>query len=190
MTDLHAYLIDFDGTLADTKNANYVSYAEALSEHNIQIDFDTFMQFSDGKHWSEFLPVIYQYAKINNPPLAENIAKRKTELYKTHANKIRFNEPLVTLLKSVSKFSSIALVTTASTANVQSALAARPDIQTLFSFVIAGEDVKQHKPHPEAYQIAAERLNVSPNQCLIFEDSQAGIASAEAFGGQVIKTYI
>lgn len=185
-----AYLIDFDGTLADTKHANYTSYAKALAEQGIDIDFDTFMQLSDGKHWSIFLPVIFKALNTQPSATAESIALRKTEIYKTQAALISFNEPLIALLKNVANHSKVALVTTASKANVTSALTHRTDLLNLFDLIITGEDVTQHKPHPEAYFKAAQLLNVTPQECIIFEDSHAGIAAGVSFGGQVIKTYI
>ncbi|MEY3889615.1 MAG: hypothetical protein RI931_737 [Actinomycetota bacterium] len=51
-----------------------------------------------------------------------------------------------------------------------------------FDVVVAGDDVIQGKPHPEAYLKAAELLGVSPGECVAFEDSIAGLRSAEAAG--------
>jgi len=51
-----------------------------------------------------------------------------------------------------------------------------------FDVVVAGDDVVQGKPHPEAYLKAAELLGVSPGECVAFEDSIAGLRSAEAAG--------
>ena len=184
------YLVDFDGTLANTKRANYFSYAEALKECNINIDFDNFMKISDGKHWKDFLPVIFDKYNTTSSITAQQIALMKTEIYKTQVDKISFNEPLIILLKSVATHSNIALVTTASKLNVETALNSRPDVIKLFKLIITGEDVAKHKPDPEAYFLAAKKLNVEPTECIIFEDSAAGIKAGEVFGGNVIKTYI
>lgn len=51
-----------------------------------------------------------------------------------------------------------------------------------FAVTIAGDEVAHGKPHPEPYRTAADRLGVSPSGCVVFEDSNAGIASAEAAG--------
>jgi len=52
----------------------------------------------------------------------------------------------------------------------------------LFSAVITEEKVKKLKPDPEPYLSAADLLNVNPKQCLVFEDSIAGITAAKAAG--------
>jgi beta-phosphoglucomutase-like phosphatase (HAD superfamily) len=55
-----------------------------------------------------------------------------------------------------------------------------------FAAVITGDQVRDGKPHPEAYLTAAERLGVDPARCVAIEDSPKGIASAEAAGCLVV----
>lgn len=51
-----------------------------------------------------------------------------------------------------------------------------------FDVVVAGDDVRNGKPHPEPYLMAADLLGVLPEQCIAIEDSLNGLASAEAAG--------
>lgn len=55
-----------------------------------------------------------------------------------------------------------------------------------FHTTICGDEVPQAKPAPDMYAIAAERLGVTPGQCLVFEDSWAGMSGAVAAGCVVI----
>lgn len=59
-------------------------------------------------------------------------------------------------------------------------------IETFFSAVHTADDVTQTKPHPEIYLKSAERLQVLPQHCLVFEDSPTGVRAAHAAGMQVI----
>ena len=52
--------------------------------------------------------------------------------------------------------------------------------------VVAAEDVVNGKPAPDGFVMAAERLGVAIEACLVFEDSLAGIAAAEAAGAAVL----
>lgn len=54
------------------------------------------------------------------------------------------------------------------------------------SLMIAAEDVEHGKPAPDGVLIAAKRLGFSAEQCLVFEDTIAGIAAAEAAGASVV----
>ncbi|MEN9714742.1 MAG: hypothetical protein RJA35_209 [Actinomycetota bacterium] len=56
----------------------------------------------------------------------------------------------------------------------------------LFDLVVAGDDVKEGKPHPEAYLLAASQLGLSPEECVAIEDSLNGLTSAEAAGTRAL----
>jgi sugar-phosphatase len=51
--------------------------------------------------------------------------------------------------------------------------------------MITAEDVQRGKPDPQGFLLAAQRLGVSIGECLVFEDSPAGVAAAKAAGAQV-----
>ena len=51
-----------------------------------------------------------------------------------------------------------------------------------FDVLVCGDDVKNGKPHPEVFLTAAQKLELSPDECAAFEDSINGIKSAHAAG--------
>jgi len=52
---------------------------------------------------------------------------------------------------------------------------------------VCAEDYKKGKPDPEAFLLAADRLNVQPARCLVFEDTDLGIQAATASGMPSVK---
>ena len=52
----------------------------------------------------------------------------------------------------------------------------------LFKVILSGSDVIHTKPAPDIYLLAAEQLEVEPKECLVFEDSQAGVIAAKSAG--------
>jgi beta-phosphoglucomutase len=58
----------------------------------------------------------------------------------------------------------------------------RIGISSLFDVIIDGNKVSQAKPDPEVFLRAAEELNVSPPECVVFEDAEAGIEAAHRAG--------
>lgn len=185
MSQERAYLVDFDGTLADTSDANFGAYAQALREVGVMVDRATFDQQAFGRNWREFLPGFLENSVVACS--AERVAARKVELYAQCARMIRFNEALLNLLRTRDSRIRAAIVTSASAANVSSALGGRPEIRDLFDLVVTGDDVVQHKPHPAGYVLAAERLGVVPEQCIVFEDSDVGVMAGLSFGAQVLR---
>ena len=55
-----------------------------------------------------------------------------------------------------------------------------------FVTLVTGDQLRNGKPHPEAYLTAAARLGVDPSRCVAIEDSPTGVASAEAAGCVVL----
>lgn len=62
----------------------------------------------------------------------------------------------------------------------------RLGLAEFFAAVVAGEDVRHGKPHPEPYQLAASRIGVAPDKCVVFEDSSVGVRSAKSAGCVVV----
>lgn len=56
------------------------------------------------------------------------------------------------------------------------------DLEPYFDFIIASEDVIHKKPHPECYQLAMEKMSVSNEQSIVFEDTEAGLKAAGRAG--------
>ena len=52
--------------------------------------------------------------------------------------------------------------------------------------MVSAEDVEHGKPAPDCFLLAARKLGVKPDECLVFEDAPAGIAAAEAAGAKVM----
>ena len=62
----------------------------------------------------------------------------------------------------------------------------RLDIEDCIAVVVATEDYARGKPDPAPYLLAAERLGLPPRECVVFEDSQAGVLSGKAAGMRVV----
>jgi HAD superfamily hydrolase (TIGR01509 family) len=107
-------------------------------------------------------------------------------LYRETLGELRINAALLALATSLRHCIKTALVTTASAESVR-AILGRFDLDEAFDLVITGDDVTRHKPDPQAYDLALERLQVKPRECLAFEDSDVGVASAEAAGVPVVR---
>jgi HAD superfamily hydrolase (TIGR01509 family) len=181
---LRALLFDLDGTLIDSAEANHAAYSRALLEFGVRIEPDAVAKASAGRQWRDFLPAILREAGVERDP--EAIASRKGQLYREMLAELHVNTALLALAASVGPQMKTALVTTASGESVR-AILRHPDLSHTFDLVVTGDDVTRHKPDPEAYLLALGRLQLDPRECLAFEDSDVGLASAEAAGIAVVR---
>ena len=184
MTQIKGLLVDLDGTLVDTGQANYLAYAEALSAIGVSVTREAFNEIAFGRNWAQFLPALLEGTNTGADPAA--IAAHKARIYSGKLQHTALNEALVALIASGRPHWQTALVTTASSSNVAAVLDFH-QIRDLFDTIVTGSDVAQHKPHPEAYAVAADRLNLAPSECLAIEDSSIGVASARAFGAHCLQ---
>lgn len=178
---LKALLVDFDGTLVDTQAANVEAYFAAIAEEGLVTTREQLGLFVGRMNWQAMLPSVL---KDLPPDRARSIAERKRRLYPKFLSEVSVNQTLVDLIRSLSPPLACALVTSASRDSVNVVLAAT-NLRDLFSLVITSDDCARHKPDPEPFALAASRLSVEPHECLIFEDSDVGVAAARAFGAAV-----
>ena len=59
-------------------------------------------------------------------------------------------------------------------------------LESHFPIVVTPRDVKRSKPAPDLFLLAAEKMELPPEDCLVFEDSPLGIQAAEAAGMQSV----
>ena len=79
-----------------------------------------------------------------------------------------------------------AVVTSSNDAKMQCVYRAWPDFTTLFDAILTSEDFSESKPSPDCYLKGAERFGVSPDECVVLEDSINGLKSGRAAGMYVV----
>ena len=177
-----ALLVDLDGTLVETGEANFQAYAAALREAGVEVDRLRFDELSRGRNWRDFLPLLL--AGTDASPAT--VAARKAALYGDFLHLTSLNPGVVRLIELSRAHWRCALVTTASRRNAEAILRYH-GIEHLFDRVVTGDDIARHKPDPEAYRLAAQELGAEPQRCVAIEDTDIGAASATAFGAAVIR---
>ena len=79
-----------------------------------------------------------------------------------------------------------AVVTSSNVPKMESVYKAQPRFKALFDAILTSEDFEHSKPHPDCYQKGAARFGVSPDECIVFEDSFNGLKAGRAAGMRVV----
>lgn len=176
-------ILDFDGTLASTEEANMDAYVLALREEGIELDTAEYRRSYFGMRCPEFLRAI----GITNEDDIDRVRRRKIELYPTCFDTVYLNEPLWNFARDFrSKGGKVWIVSTGQKENIENVMRYL-GIDKEIDGMLTSSDALEPKPSPEAFLKAMEIEGVTPAETLIFEDSPVGIEAAKACGAPYIK---
>lgn len=179
---IKALITDFDGTLVDTFQANFLAYQKAFAEAGLVLNEDKYRKFY-GLRFDEF---VSNYGIGDNNTRAQ-IREAKRQYYTEFFNYLKANDTLVEIINTFHKNGGkTAIASTARKENLMNALNCL-NLAGLFDVILTGEDVPNGKPDPEIYIRTMSLLDVAPSEVLIFEDSEVGIEAAKASGARCIR---
>jgi beta-phosphoglucomutase family hydrolase len=178
-----AYLFDCDGTIADSMPLHFVAWTTVLAEYGAAFDEETFYAWGG-------MPIVEILSTLNalqglDMPVAQ-VAERKEELYYEILPELKAVPEVLEHIHDKHGHIPFAVVSGSTRESVIASLRTLGILDRFDTLVCAG-DYKKAKPDPEPFLLAAARLGVEPKDCLVFEDTDMGIASATAAGMQSVK---
>lgn len=178
--ETRAFIFDMDGTLVDNMRFHTEAWGQMLKENGVEMNAHDFLVKTAGKTNREILPTVFE--DISEERI-EQLGRRKETLYremflperKAVAGAVRFLE------KARDLGIKMAVATAAPVANMEFILDGL-DLRRFFDAVTTADDVTHGKPNPEIFLKSAEKLNVAPEICLVFEDAIGGFEAAHRAG--------
>lgn len=183
MSNIKLILLDFDGTLADTKRANGEAYIEALREVGITLNIEEYTAKYFGMRCREFLRDV----GIESDDEARKLRRRKVEIYPNYFASVSLNAPLWQWCQMMRTMGAkVWIVSTGHIDNITNVMRHLNIIDGVDG-IISGDDVTLPKPNPECFLQAMERAGATPRETIIFEDSAMGLEAAERSGAAYVK---
>ena len=190
---IQAVFFDFDGTLVDSEPLHYDCWMLAVRPFGGGMDWPEYNARFTGR--TDFRAGQTLLREAGHDPTDATV--REVLESKRRAFNSRFQQELSIepdLIEWITQPSNILLLAVVSSSH-------RPEVEPLLdqegilsrlAVTVCGDEVKRHKPHPEPYRLAYERLAKTNGQiqienCLAIEDSEAGAGSAQAAGMKVRK---
>lgn len=181
--DFKAYLFDCDGTVADSMPPHYIAWKRALDEWGASFTQEQFYGWG-GLPSDVVIEILNKEQGLHIPAAA--LAIRKEEFYYESLPDLKaVPEVLEHVLEAHGRIPT-AIVSGSTRESVVASLTALGLLGYFDTLVCAGDYV-HGKPSPEPFLMAAERLGVAPEHCLVFEDAQPGIEGAKAAGMGWVK---
>ena len=191
MTNLYGLIFDVDGVIADTEAVN--------ARASIKVFEDLFgikgvkrqdFEAGLGRGAAEYVKAA---AGIHGLELAEEQIKKATQLRQEYFLKILSEEPLPAfpgvlelIEEAMHREDFRVAIATSSTLEKSRAVLESAHIPYEKMVYITGSDVKNKKPHPELFLLAAERMGIAPANCVVIEDAPNGVQAAKAAGARCI----
>ena len=200
MPELKAIFWDQDGVIIDTeKDGHRVAFNKMFKEfgHDFEWDVETYgelLRVSGGKERMRLYfnekGIILEGDSEKDAELLLTLHKKKTSIFVE-----MIENGVLPLRTGVKRLMQEAMdaglrLGVCTTANERSANAiARGMLGDInLEFVLAGDVVSKKKPDPEIYLLALEKTGLSPDQCIVIEDSHNGLLAAQAAGLRSVAT--
>lgn len=180
---IEAVIFDMDGTLVDSEPFTAVSVEELLAGEGIAdpaLDTTSFF----GRTWQAIADELI----ARHPQLAGRCSPELLDARFLQCWQETPPPPIpgaLAALAAAKACGPTALATSSHRAAVD-ALMAQRDLGGLLDVIVSADDFTRSKPHPECFLLAAQRLGVAPQACLVFEDSVAGLQAARSAGMQAV----
>src|SRR5262245_30454857 len=173
-----AALWDMDGTLVDTAALHYQAWVELFRPLDHPFTHADF-QATFGMRNPEIFRILCG-ARFGEEEITD-LGNRKEELYRAAARRgVELLPGARALLEGLRAAGfRQAIGSSAPRANLD-LIAELTQTTALFQAVVSMEDTKRGKPDPQVFQVAAERLGVPPDRCVVLEDAVAGVQAARA----------
>lgn len=188
---MRAAIFDFDGVLVNSEPLHFRALREALLPEGISIDeqayANEYLAYDDR---GAIRLALGNHAKPADRDKVEEVAARKAELFDGWLTGIPFFAGARELVRQLAGAMPLAIASGALTQEIEIMLTGG-GVRDAFGAIVGADQVRNGKPHPEPYLLAMQRIadqapGLTPAECLVFEDSPPGIASARAAGMKVV----
>jgi beta-phosphoglucomutase family hydrolase len=173
------YIFDCDGTLADTMPLHYRAWKRLIEERGAHFSEELFYSLG-GKPTRQIAVLLRDEYGVNMGDL-DAAVEHKEEYFSALIHEVKPIEAVVQIARRMHSMAPMAVASGGFRKYVELTLDAI-GIRELFQTVVCAEDYRRGKPFPDPFLEAARRLDVAPEQCLVFEDSQLGVQAAAAAG--------
>ncbi|WP_404306576.1 HAD family hydrolase [Neorhodopirellula lusitana] len=175
-------IFDCDGTLTDSMPLHFIAWRETMAARGIEFPEDRFYSMG-GMPTDKIIEILSQEQGVNVDVNATTDAKE--DAFEAIADTVKPIQAVCDVARHHRGKLAMAVASGGIRPSVLRQLKTL-QIEDWFGAVVTSEDTELHKPEPDAFLLAAKKLGVAPERCLVFEDSPLGFAAAESAGMQFV----
>ncbi|HEX8061245.1 MAG TPA: beta-phosphoglucomutase [Cyclobacteriaceae bacterium] len=176
---IKAVIFDLDGVIVDTAHYHFLAWRRLAKELGVDLT-EKDNEKLKGVSRMQSLQIILDMGKVViSKEKKESLADRKNEWFREFIEAMKPDEifPGVKELISAMRKKGIRIALASSSKNAPRVIQLL-GIQNLFDVLVDGSMIIDTKPDPEIFMLTAQKLNLAPKECLVFEDAEAGVEAA------------
>lgn len=178
--ELKAIIFDMDGVLVDSEPLHLLAMSKFLEQFGIKYTEKENQEFLGRKDLYIAQVLIDRYSLDMTP---RQLVSGKEKLLDEIMHKSSAARPGVyQILASAQQAGVPAAVASSATVQAIETVMKVLDIGKYFSAFTSGDEVEHSKPAPDIFLVAAQKLRVNPESCLVIEDTLNGLKAAKAAG--------
>ena len=175
--DYHGLVFDMDGTLIDSGKLHEIAWSEALNTYDIPVD-RALMRSLAGVPTFQTVEILCQHYDKPFKEEVSEITRIKETFVSENVMDFVQATPLIEVVKQYHQQKPMAVGTGAHTEEAHALLKAC-ELFDFFDAIVGADQVNASKPAPDTFLLCAEKLGVSPEHCVVFEDAELGIQAAK-----------
>lgn len=182
-----AVIFDLDGVIVSTDDYHYLAWKKIADQYEIPFDRETNEHLRGVSRMESLEIILKKSTRAFTSSEKEIMANEKNEIYKELLVQINPDDILIGVenVLQILKEQNVKTAIGSSSKNAPQILT-RIGLMDAFDAIADGNDIQRSKPDPEVFLIAAEKLGVLPQECIVVEDAYAGIDAALAAGMKTI----
>jgi HAD superfamily hydrolase (TIGR01509 family) len=200
MAEIKAVFFDQDGVIIDTeRDGHRVAFNQTFKDFGYDFEWDVayyheLLQVSGGKERMKHHLRTKGFGVEIEPEEVDDLIikmhKHKTAVFVSliESGDLPLRPGVKRLMKEVNEAGLLLGICTTSNERAAQAVVNGMLNDIKFEFVLAGDIVSRKKPDPEIYELALEKTELKPKECVVIEDSRNGVLAASAAGLNIVAT--
>ena len=176
-------IFDMDGTLIASTEADFLAWKSTFTDYGRELTYDTYFPMLGMKSQD----VIKKILKLNGEEVDQALSRKMAHFEEIiNMNGIEPIPHAEDLLKKLHHLPIKIALATSSRKMKMKLVMKKLDFLKYFDEAVTGEEVHNSKPHPDIFLLAAKKLNLPPEDCVVVEDAASGVTAAKSAGMKCI----
>ncbi len=187
MNEIKAVIFDLDGVIVSTDEYHYQGWQKLADEEGIYFDRKINDRLRGVSRMASLDILLERSERKYSDEEKLKMADRKNGYYREFIRKLTPNDTLPGAMEVITalKDRGIRVAVASSSRNCKTIMECIGQLDG-FDAIVDGNDIQRSKPDPQVFTMAAERLGIEPEHCLVVEDAEAGVEAGARAGMRVL----